>query len=238
MGMLRLRSVNVHYGKIVAARDISLEVREGEIVAIIGRNGAGKSSILRAIMGLVKADAGSIEFRGKSIIGLRPHEITNLGIIYVPEGRHIFTDHKVHDNLLLGAYRYYFKKNKDDFKNTLQNEYTRFPILFQRKKQYARVLSGGEQQMLAISRGLMAKPNLLLLDEPSLGLAPVVVKTIIRNIATLNEGGMTILIVDQAAKLVLEVAHYAYVLETGQIAIKGNAKEVANDDRVRKAYLG
>ncbi len=236
--MLRLENVNIYYGNIVAVKDISLEVEQGEIVAIIGSNGAGKSSILRGIVGLNKPRSGSIIFRGKNIVGLRPHEVTKLGIIYVPEGRHIFTNHTIHDNLLLGTYRYYFKRDKKNFEKTLDQEYKRFPILFRRKNQYSRVLSGGEQQMLAISRGLMGKPELLLLDEPSLGLAPVLVKGIMEHIALLNKEGVTILIVDQAAKLILGMAHRAYVLETGQISMHGNAKDVANDGRVRKAYLG
>lgn len=236
--MLKIKNVDIHYGNIVAVKNISLEVKEGEIVAIIGSNGAGKSSILRGIMGLNKPHSGSIFFQGKSIVGLPPHEVTKMGIIYVPEGRHIFTQHTVHDNLLLGTYRYYFKREKKTFEKTFDQEYRRFPILLARKNQYGRVLSGGEQQMLAISRGLMGKPKLLLLDEPSLGLAPVVVKDIMKHITILNNEGVTILIVDQAAKLILEMAHRAYVLETGQIKIQGDAKEVANDDRVRKAYLG
>lgn len=236
--MLKLKNVNIHYGKIVAVKNISLEVEQGEIVAIIGSNGAGKSSILRGIMGLNKPHSGSIFFQRKSIVGLPPHEVTKLGIIYVPEGRHIFTQHTVHDNLLLGAYRYYFKRDKKNLEESFDQEYKRFPILSARKNQYGRVLSGGEQQMLAISRGLMGKPKLLLLDEPSLGLAPVLVRDIMKHITMLNKEGVTILIVDQAAKLILEMAHRAYVLETGQIKIQGDAKEVANDDRVRKAYLG
>lgn len=236
--MLKVQNVDIYYGNIAAAKNISLEVREGEIVAIIGSNGAGKSSILRGIMGLNRPRSGTITFRGKNIIGLRPHQVTRLGIIYVPEGRRIFTEHRVHDNLLLGSYRYYFKEGKRILAGLFDREYRRFPILLQRKNQYGRVLSGGEQQMLALSRGLMGKPDLLLLDEVSLGLAPVIIRNIMEHVEMLNREGVTILIVDQAAKLVLDMAHRAYVLETGEIRIHGNAKEVACDDRVRKAYLG
>jgi len=236
--MLEVRNMDIHYGNIAAVKNISLEVREGEIVAIIGSNGAGKSSILRGIMGLTRPRSGTIIFRGKNILGMRPYEVTRLGIIYVPEGRHIFTDHTVRDNLLLGTYRYYFKEGKRILGDLFEREYRRFPILLKRKDQPGRVLSGGEQQMLAISRGLMGKPDLLLLDEPSLGLAPVIIRSIMEQIAMLNREGVSVLIVDQAARLVLEMAHRAYVLETGEIGIHGNAREVACDDRVRKAYLG
>ena len=232
--MLSVRGLIVSYGAITALHGIDLEVQTGEIVTLIGANGAGKTTTLRTISGLLKPRHGAVEFQGHDITGVQPHVITARGISHVPEGRGIFANLTVHDNLELGAY---LRKDK-----VLQKEYERvytlFPVLKERIKQNAGTLSGGEQQMLAISRALMSKPTLLLLDEPSLGLAPQMVQTIFRVIREINGEGTTILLVEQNAHMALVTAHRGYVMETGRITLADSTKALLASDRIKKAYLG
>jgi branched-chain amino acid transport system ATP-binding protein len=232
--LLSIAGIEVGYGAIKALHGIDLEVREGEIVTLIGANGAGKTTTLRTISGLLKPRAGEVVFKGTNISGEKPHRITARGISHVPEGRGIFANLTVHDNLELGAYL-----RKDRIQ---QSEYDRifelFPVLRERIRQSAGTLSGGEQQMLAISRALMAKPALLLLDEPSLGLAPQMVQTIFRVIREINAEGTTILLVEQNAHMALVTAHRGYVMETGRITATDDTKTLLASDRIRKAYLG
>lgn len=232
--VLSIRDLEVSYGTIPALHGIDLEVREGEIVTLIGANGAGKTTTLRAISGLLKPRKGSIEYREKSIVGIKPHLITARGVSHVPEGRGIFANLTVHDNLELGAYLRKGRIPESDY----QRCYTLFPVLKERIKQNAGTLSGGEQQMLAISRALMSKPSLLLLDEPSLGLAPQMVQTIFRVIREINQEGTTILLVEQNAHMALVTAHRGYVMETGKIVLADETKNLLASDRVKKAYLG
>jgi len=232
--ILAVRGIEVGYGTIKALHGIDLEVRKGEIVTLIGANGAGKTTTLRTISGLLKPRAGSVEFNGGDITGVKPHTIVSRGISHVPEGRGIFANLTVQDNLELGGY---LRKDKIQ-----QSEYERvfalFPVLKERIKQNAGTLSGGEQQMLAISRALMAKPTLLLLDEPSLGLAPQMVQTIFRVIREINGEGTTILLVEQNAHMALVTAHRGYVMETGRITATDDTKALLASDRIKKAYLG
>jgi len=233
--MLTINDINVFYGAIHAIKGVSLEVNEGEIVTLIGANGAGKSTILRTISGLLKPKTGSIQFEGQEIAGMPAHEIVKTGISQVPEGRRIFAEMSVLENLELGAFT---RKDKDGIKADMELVFDRFPRLKERIGQMAGTLSGGEQQMLAMGRALMSRPRLLLLDEPSMGLAPLLIKEIFAIIQDINKTGTTVLLVEQNANMALSIAHRAYVLETGRITLSGDAKELAASDEVRKAYLG
>jgi branched-chain amino acid transport system ATP-binding protein len=233
--VLSVSDLHVHYGAIHALHGISIEVPAGKIVTLIGGNGAGKSTTLRTISGLLRPTSGSILYEGKSIAGLPPHRIVQAGIAQCPEGRGIFANMSVDENLGLGAYP---RSDHAQIAKDRERGLTLFPRLRERIKQNAGTLSGGEQQMLAMARALLARPRLLLLDEPSLGLAPQVVQTIFRIIREINADGTTILLVEQNAHMALEVAHHAYVLEVGRIAMSGPASELARSDEVRKAYLG
>jgi branched-chain amino acid transport system ATP-binding protein len=232
--MLELKNVSVSYGPIEALKDATLDVKQGEIVALIGANGAGKSTTLLAISGVARARAGELLFNGESITSRPVHELVSLGISHVPEGRRIFPRLTVLENLEIGAYG----KSSQETKDGIESAVALFPALSPRMRQLGGTLSGGEQQMLAIGRALMAKPRLLLLDEPSLGLAPIIVSKIFRIIRDINQQGTTILLVEQNAKAALNLANRAFVLETGRIVKHGNAAELANDPDVRKAYLG
>ena len=234
--MLKIANLNVYYGAIHALRDVNIEVAEGEIVTLVGANGAGKSSTLRAISGLVPAAPGSsIQFEGKELTKVPPYRIPYLGISHVPEGRRIFASMTVQENLQLGAY---CRKDKSAVEKDYGTVLEKFPRLRERMKQRAGTLSGGEQQMLALGRALMARPRILLLDEPSMGLAPIIVKEIFSIIADINKSGTTILLVEQNANMALSIASRAYVMETGRITLEGKASELLNDESVRKAYLG
>lgn len=233
--MLTVNDINVFYGAIHAIKGVSLEVNEGEIVTLIGANGAGKSTILRTISGLLKPKTGSIQFEGQEIAGMPAHEIVKTGISQVPEGRRIFAEMSVLENLELGAFT---RKDKDGIKADMELVFERFPRLKERIGQLAGTLSGGEQQMLAMGRALMSRPRLLLLDEPSMGLAPLLIKEIFAIIQDINKTGTTVLLVEQNANMALSIAHRAYVLETGRITLSGDAKKLAASDEVRKAYLG
>jgi branched-chain amino acid transport system ATP-binding protein len=235
MALLEINDLHVHYGAIHALKGISLSVEEGQIATLIGANGAGKSTTLRAVSGLVKASQGSVSFAGRSVAGLAPHQIVGLGIAHAPEGRGIFANLTVDDNLEIGAY---VRKDPAGVKKDRERALELFPRLRERLGQMAGTLSGGEQQMLAIARALLARPKLLLLDEPSLGLAPQVVLTIFKIIREINETGTTILLVEQNAFQALGVAHRGYVLEVGEIVVADDAKKLAASDEVRKAYLG
>ncbi|MDR0424416.1 MAG: ABC transporter ATP-binding protein [Clostridiales Family XIII bacterium] len=231
--MLQIEGLRVNYGGIEAVKGISLEVPEGEIVTLIGANGAGKSTILRTVAGLVKPAGGSIRFQGEEIAGLTPDRIVSRGITLVPEGRRVFPDLTVLENLKIGAYLRKDKPYKD-----LEWVYELFPRLDERSWQTAGTLSGGEQQMLALGRALMSRPKLMMMDEPSLGLAPIIVKGIFDIIREINRQGVTILLIEQNANMALHTASTAYVLETGRLTIKGAGKDLLNDEAVRKAYLG
>lgn len=232
--MLRIEGLQVWYGAVAAVRGIDLTVAEGEIVSLIGANGAGKSSTLRAISGLVKPRGGTITFQGRAIQGLRPDQITALGLSQVPEGRAVLTRMTVRENLLMGAYTRRDREVEADLKQVLE----RFPRLGERQNQLAGTLSGGEQQMVVMGRALMARPKLLLLDEPSMGLAPLVVQDVLRTVVEMNRACTTVLLVEQNARQALKIAHRAYVLETGQIVLSGEAGALARDPRVVQAYLG
>lgn len=233
--MLNIENINVYYGAIHALKGISVNVNEGEIVTLIGANGAGKSTILRTVSGLLRAKTGSIMFEGKSISTMPAEEIVKQGISQVPEGRRIFANMTVEENLELGAY---IRKDKAGIRKDIDKVFERFSRLGERRTQVAGTLSGGEQQMLAIGRGLMSQPRLMLLDEPSMGLAPLLVKEIFSIIKEINASGTTILLVEQNAHMALSIAHKAYVLETGRITLEGTAKELSESEEVRKAYLG
>jgi branched-chain amino acid transport system ATP-binding protein len=232
--LLSVHELEVGYGAISALHGIDLDVNKGEIVTLIGANGAGKTTTLRTISGLLKPRKGRVEFEGKDITGVQPHIITGRGISHVPEGRGIFANLTVHDNLELGGYLRKGRITKEEYERV----YTLFPVLKERIKQNAGTLSGGEQQMLAISRALMAKPAVLLLDEPSLGLAPQMVQTIFRVIREINAEGTTILLVEQNAHMALLTAHRGYVMETGRITLADDTKALLASDRIKKAYLG
>ena len=233
--MLELHGVQAGYGSIQALRDVSLHVAEGEIVTLIGANGAGKSTTLMTICGLLTAQAGEIRFAGKSLRGLQPHEVVGLGIVQVPEGRRIFPQMSVLENLQLGAY---LRRDRDGIRRDLDHVMELFPILAQRRQQAGGTLSGGEQQMLAISRALMARPRLLLLDEPSLGLAPLVIRQIFAMIRRINREGTTVFLVEQNANQALKLAHRGYVLENGRVVLNGTAAELLDNPAVQRAYLG
>ena len=234
--MLKVENLQVNYGAIKAIKGISINVEEKSIVTLIGANGAGKTTTLQTISGLQKPAGGKISFEGHDITDEAPNKIVKMGISQSPEGRMIFSNLTVRENLEMGAFT---RNDKENIKNDLEFIFTFFPRLKERLKQLGGTLSGGEQQMLAISRALMSKPKLLLLDEPSLGIAPILVKTIFEKIVALNKAtGVTILIVEQNANLALSIADYAYVLETGEILLEGTAKEVAQNEQVKKAYLG
>ena len=235
MAMLEVKDINVYYGAIHAIKGISLSVEEGEIVTLIGANGAGKSTTLRTISGLLKPKTGEINFLNKNIAGMPAHKIVREGISQVPEGRRIFAEMTVLENLELGAFT---RSDKDEIQNDFKMVFGRFPRLEERKSQLAGTLSGGEQQMLAMGRALMSRPKLLLLDEPSMGLAPLLIKEIFSIIVDINKAGTTVLLVEQNANMALSIANRAYVLETGRITISGDAKELAASEDIRKAYLG
>ena len=234
--VLRLHNVHAAYGPLKALHGISFEVREGSCVALLGANGAGKSTTLRVISGLMPPTEGTVEYRGENIGGLPPGDLVRRGLMHVPEGRQIFGELTVEENLKIGAYTQPWAAN---LRRRINDVYSLFPVLGQRRRQEAAILSGGEQQMLAIGRALMADPQVLLLDEPSLGLAPLIVNDIYRVIRSLNkERGVTILLVEQNATMALNTAEYAYVLETGTIAVSGTASELRGKEEVRRAYLG
>lgn len=236
MALLELENVHTYYGHVHALKGISLKVDEGEIVTLIGANGAGKTTILRTISGLVRPRQGRIVFDGRVINNVPAHQIVYLGISHAPEGRKVFTTLTVEENLMMGAYSR--GNDKQGIEEAKERVFRLFPRLKERRKQLAGTLSGGEQQMLAIGRALMAKPKLLMLDEPSLGLAPMLVQAIFDTIEEINRQGTTILLVEQNARAALRLAHRGYVLETGRIVLSGTAKELMQDERVRKAYLG
>jgi len=233
--MLKITNIEVYYGNIYALKSISLEVDQGNIVTVLGANGAGKSTLLKAISGLIFPVRGGIEFMQERINGISPHRIVRMGISHVPEGRELFPDLTVLENLMMGAY---IKKKIKKIADDLDVIYGYFPILRERKSQIASSLSGGEQQMLAIGRGLMSNPRLLLLDEPSLGLAPRVVEGIYRIIRSINGEGTTILLVEQNAKVALTIANYGYVFENGKVTVVGKSGELLQNEHVKKAYLG
>lgn len=232
--MLDVKDINVYYGAIHAVRNVSLEVHAGEIVSIIGANGAGKSTILKTLVGLLRSKTGEIVFEGQSLSNLSPASIVKQGIALVPEGRRVFPRLSVEDNLLLGAYA----RKDPEVGRDLKRIYEMFPRLAERRKQNAGTLSGGEQQMLATGRGMMSRPRLLLLDEPSMGLAPLLVHQIFETILDINEQGTTILLVEQNAHMALSIADRGYVLETGSVVLSGSAEEMIDNDEVRCAYLG
>ena len=237
--MLRLKNINTYYGQVHALKNVSLHLAKGEIVTLIGANGAGKSTLLNTLSAIIPARTGDISFEGKAIVALPPDRIVDLGISQVPEGRQVFKPLSVEDNLELGAYLRYHKKEKAAIRDDLELVYELFPRLLERRKQMAGTLSGGEQQMLAIGRALMARPKLLLLDEPSMGLAPLVVQEIFRVIDALRkEKGTTILLVEQNAKAALILADRGYVLETGKVILEGIASELLENHEVQRAYLG
>ena len=235
MAMLEVRDLEVNYGSINAIKKISFDVNEGEVIALIGANGAGKTTTLHTITGLLKAKSGSVMFEGKELLKTPPHKIVEMGMAHVPEGRRIFQQLTVYKNLTLGAFT---RKDKGAIDETLKMVYSKFPRLEERKKQVAGTLSGGEQQMLAMGRALMSKPKIVLMDEPSMGLSPLFVSVVFKIIEEIRAGGTTVLLVEQNAKKALEIADRAYVLETGKIVLSGDAKELMNDDSVKKAYLG
>ena len=234
MSLLKVENIHVYYGSIHAIKGVSFEVHEGEIVTLIGANGAGKSTTLNTVAGLLKPKTGKIEFEGKNIVGVPANRVVSHGMALCPEGRRVFLQMTVQENLEMGGYT----RSGNELEASLANVYQRFPRLKERYKQIAGTLSGGEQQMLAMGRALMSKPKLLMLDEPSMGLAPILVEQIFDIAKELNAAGTTILLVEQNARMALSIADRAYVLETGTISMSGNAHELAEDDRVRKAYLG
>lgn len=233
--MLEIKNLNVYYGVIHALKDVTMCVNEGEIVALIGANGAGKTTLLHTISGLIRPSQGEILFLGKNIVKAKTRNIVEAGITQVPEGRRTFSGLSVYENLLMGAY---LRKDKAQIKEDLEKVYERFPILKERNSQDASTLSGGEQQMLAMGRALMAKPKILLLDEPSMGLAPILVKEIFKIIEDIHAQGTTVLLVEQNARMALSIADRAYVLETGKIALSGTGEELSNSEEIQKAYLG
>jgi branched-chain amino acid transport system ATP-binding protein len=233
--MLEVRDLRVHYGAVEAVKGVSFQINAGEMISLIGANGAGKSTILRALTGLVRPSSGTIEFHGQSLVGLAPHQIIRLGIGHVPEGRRLFPKMSVMENLKMGAY---LQKNKAEIEATLEMVYEHFPILKERTKQHAGSLSGGEQQMLATARALMNRPQLLMLDEPSIGLSPILTAEIGKIVKQINAMGVTTILVEQNAMLALTLGQRGYVLETGSIALQGEAQELLQDEGVKKAYLG
>ena len=235
MAMLEIKNLEVYYGMIQAIKGISFEVNEGEVIALIGANGAGKTTTLHAVTGLIPAKAGEIIFDGKNVAKIPGHKIVSMGMAHVPEGRRVFAELSVYQNLKMGAYT---RKDKDEIAGNLEMVYKRFPRLKERKNQMAGTLSGGEQQMLAMGRALMSQPKIILMDEPSMGLSPIFVNEIFDIIREVSAAGTTVLLVEQNAKKALSIADRAYVLETGRITLDGDAKELMNDESVKKAYLG
>ena len=235
MAMLEVKDLEVYYGVICALKGISFEVNEGEIVSLIGANGAGKTTMMQSVVGIIPKKSGSVIFNGQDITKMPCHKIVQCGMTQVPEGRRIFQELSVYENLMMGAYTV---KDQQQFKADIESIYERFPRLAERRNQIAGTLSGGEQQMLAMSRALMSHPKLLMLDEPSMGLAPILVDQIFEIIKELNKSGTTILLVEQNASKALEIADRAYVLETGSVTLSGTGAELASSDEVRKAYLG
>lgn len=233
--MLKVEHLKVSYGAIQAIQDISLEVEDGEVVSLIGANGAGKTTTLHTITGLLSPVSGSIEYNGSNLLKVKPSNIISLGVAHVPEGRHVFTRMNVQENLEMGAF---IMKDKVVVKRNMDMVYEYFPRLKERKKQLAGTLSGGEQQMLATGRALMSDPKIVLMDEPSMGLSPLLVKEIFHIIKTLHENGITVLLVEQNAKMALSISNRAYVLENGKITMNGDAKELMDNSNVKKAYLG
>ncbi len=236
MALLEVKDLEVYYGVIRALKGISFEVNKGEIVTLIGANGAGKTTTLQSIIGLIPTRGGTVTYNGKDITKTPCHKLVHLGMSQVPEGRRIFQELTVYENLLMGAYSR--KQSNAEFKKDIEDIYKRFPRLEERKNQIASTLSGGEQQMLAMGRALMSHPEIILLDEPSMGLAPIFVEQVFDIIKTLKESGTTILLVEQNAKKALEIADRAYVLETGSITVSGTGRELAQSDEIKKAYLG
>jgi len=235
MAMLEINDIQVYYGLIQAIKGISFHVNEGEVISLIGANGAGKTTILHTITGLLSPKKGSIVFEGTDITKIPAHKIVSLGMSHVPEGRRVFAQLSVLENLKLGAFT---RHDKDEIEETITKIYKRFPRLEERKKQLAGTLSGGEQQMLAMGRALMSKPKIILMDEPSMGLSPILVSEIFDIIREISESGTTVLLVEQNAKKALAISDRAYVLETGKIVLEGKASDLANDESVKKAYLG
>ena len=235
MAMLEVKDLHVHYGMIHALKGVSMQVNQGEIVGLIGANGAGKTTLLHAISAILKKSGGDVLFEGKSLDKDSAKQIVELGITQVPEGRRIFSGLTVYENLMMGAF---LRKDKEGIKEDLKKIYERFPILEKRSSQDASTLSGGEQQMLAMGRALMARPKILLLDEPSMGLAPILVKEIFRIIQEINKQGTTILLVEQNARMALSICDRAYVMETGNIVLSGSGEELSNSEQIQKAYLG
>ena len=235
MAMLEVKDLEVYYGVIQAIKGVSFEVNQGEVIALIGANGAGKTTILHTITGLLSPKKGQVLFEGKDITKVPAHKIVSMGMAHVPEGRRVFAELSVYENLKMGAYT---RKDKSEIEESLANVYKRFPRLEERKNQMAGTLSGGEQQMLAMGRALMSKPKIILMDEPSMGLSPILVNEIFDIIQAVSESGTTVLLVEQNAKKALSIADRAYVLETGNIVLEGNAKDLLEDDSIKKAYLG
>jgi len=234
MAMLEVNNINVYYGSIHAVKDISFKVEEGEIISLIGANGAGKTTILQTVSGLLKSNTGSIVFNNRDLMHIPAHKIVGHGLAQVPEGRRVFLQMSVMENLELGAYT----QSKNTIDQNLESVFEHFPRLKERRTQVAGTLSGGEQQMLAMGRAMMSNPTLLMLDEPSMGLAPILVDEIFKIIVELNKAGVTILLVEQNAQMALSIANRGYVLETGKVVMTADAKDLLNDDSVRKAYLG
>ena len=235
MAMLEVKDLEVYYGVIQAIKGISFEVNKGEVIALIGANGAGKTTTLHTITGLLSPKLGQVIFEGKDITKVPAHKIVSMGMAHVPEGRRVFAELSVYENLKMGAYT---RNDKNEIEESLANVYRRFPRLEERKNQMAGTLSGGEQQMLAMGRALMSKPKIILMDEPSMGLSPILVNEIFDIIRAVSESGTTVLLVEQNAKKALAIADRAYVLETGKIVLEGNAKDLLEDDSIKKAYLG
>lgn len=233
--MMEIKDLQVYYGVIQAIRDVSFEVNEGEVIALIGANGAGKTTILQTITGLLPAKNGEVLYEGINLQKIPPHKIVAHGIAHVPEGRRVFSQLTVYDNLLMGAFT---RNDKAEIQASLESVYARFPRLEERKNQLAGTLSGGEQQMLAMGRALMSHPKIVLMDEPSMGLSPILVEEIFDIIKSISKSGTTVLLVEQNAKKALAISDRAYVLETGKIVLSGNAKDLMNDESVKKAYLG
>ena len=235
MAMLEIKDLEVYYGMIQAIKGISFEVNQGEVIALIGANGAGKTTTLHTITGLLSPKKGSVLFEGQDITKVPAHKIVSMGMAHVPEGRRVFSQFSVYENLKLGAYT---RKDKSNIDKELQSIYERFPRLAERKNQLAGTLSGGEQQMLAMGRALMSKPSIVLMDEPSMGLSPILVNEIFDIIESISKSGTTVLLVEQNAKKALSIADRAYVLETGKVVLEGDAKDLLENDSIKKAYLG
>ena len=233
--LLEIDNLTCNYGRVAALKDVNLTVNEGEIVALIGSNGAGKSTLLRAISGLIHPVSGGIAFRGARIDHLPPHKVVRLGVAHIPEGRLIFAPMTVHDNLRLGAYR---RRDKKQINSDIERMFEHFPVLENRRRQLAGSLSGGEQQMLAVARALMTSPQLVLMDEPSMGLSPLLVETVADLVTKMQQDGLSVLLVEQNAALALSVASRAYVLEIGRVVAQGDARSIASDGALRRAYLG